>query len=149
MILKRQQRGFGVITAIIILVLMASLAGFLVRVSTIRQWGSALDFDRARAYQAAQAGIQWAGYQIIKSPASSCVSGAVGTPVVVDVALDGTAFPGVGLTVTCTSINAVPRVVDVQSVACIPRNSGTPACPVAVPNAAYVEQALWAKFEKP
>lgn len=131
------------VTAILMLVLMATLAGYLVRISTLGQFGSALDFDRARVYQAAQAGVQWAGYQIFKAPVSACTAAGV------DVALDAAAFPGVGLTVICTpSTQGTVTTYTVQAVACIPAGAGGPKCPVAAPGMNYVEQALWARFEK-
>jgi hypothetical protein len=120
---------------------MATLAGFLVRVSTIGHLSAALDFDRARVYQAAQAGVQWAGYQILKSGSNACTSAGV------NVALDSTAFPGVGLTVICTK-DASSTVYSVQSLACIPMNASGLACPVAAPGSNYVEQSLWTKFEQ-
>jgi len=141
MIPRQRQSGFGMVTAIFMLVIMATLAGYLVRVSSLGQLSSALDYDRARAYQAAQAGVQWAGYQIYKAASNGCASAGV------DVALDAAAFPGIGLTVTCTpSVSGAVTTYTVMAVACIPAASGH--CPLAVPGANYVEQALWARFEK-
>lgn len=142
MTLRRLQTGFGMVTAIFMLLIMASLAGYLVRVSSLGQFSSAIDFDRARAYQAAQAGVQWAGYQIYKAASNACTAAGV------DVALDATGFPGIGLTVTCTpTVNGTVTTYTVFSVACNV-TSGTPKCPASSPGTGYVEQAVWARFEK-
>lgn len=139
----RAQQGFGLVTAIFMLVVMAALAGYLVRVSALGQLSSAVDFDRARAYQAAQAGIQWAGYQIYKAATNACTTAGV------DVALDAANFPGVALVVTCTpTVNGTVTTYTVSSLACIPPNSGSPKCPATVPASNYVEQMIWARFEK-
>lgn len=130
------------VTAIFMLVIMATLAAYLVRVSSLGQLGSALDYDRARAYQAAQAGVQWAGYQIYQAASNGCTAAGV------DVALDAAAFPGIGLSVTCTpAVSGTVTTYTVLAIACTPASGGT-HCPLATPGTNYVEQALWARFEK-
>jgi MSHA biogenesis protein MshP len=54
-----RQRGFGVIAAIVILVILAGLAGFIVSISTTQSITFAQDVQGARAYQAARAGVEW------------------------------------------------------------------------------------------
>lgn len=54
-----RQRGLGVIAAIVILVILAALAGFIVSVTTTQNVTFAQDVQGARAYQAAHAGIEW------------------------------------------------------------------------------------------
>lgn len=140
--IRKRQGGFGIVTAVIMLVIMAGLSVALVRMSTLGQMASAMDVDRARAYQAAQAGIQWAGYQIFKAGATACTGVAQNVP------LDAAAFPEIGLSVTCTpSTTGTVTTYTVLSLGCTPVNAGVPACPVALPGSTYVEQALWARFE--
>ncbi|MGZ5779931.1 MAG: agglutinin biogenesis protein MshP [Burkholderiaceae bacterium] len=58
-------------TAIFLLVILASLGAAIVYISGVQQISSGLDIQGARAYQAARAGIEWGLYQQIK--AGSCV----------------------------------------------------------------------------
>ena len=51
-----RQRGFTVVTAIFLLVVLAALGGFIATISTTQHIGSALDVSGARAYQAARSG---------------------------------------------------------------------------------------------
>lgn len=61
----RMQRGFSLVTAIFLLVVIAALGAFAVTISTTQQQSAALDVLGARAYQAARAGIEWGAFQII------------------------------------------------------------------------------------
>ena len=54
--MKRRQRGFGAIAAIMVLVILAALAAGIVAVSTAQQMASAQDVLAARAWQVASAG---------------------------------------------------------------------------------------------
>ena len=57
--------GFSLITAIFILVILASLGAAIVTITGVEQTSSALDVQGSRAYQAAHAGIEWASYQLL------------------------------------------------------------------------------------
>ena len=63
------QRGFTIVSAIFILVVLAALGAFVVTVSTNQQIGSALDVQGTQAYQAARSGIEWGLYQVQATPA--------------------------------------------------------------------------------
>lgn len=58
------QRGFSLITAIFLLVVIAALGTFAVTLSTTQQQNSSADVMGVRAYQAARAGIEWAAYGV-------------------------------------------------------------------------------------
>ena len=60
----KRLRGFAIVSAIFILVVLASLGAFIVNISTSQQIGSALDVQGVRAYHAARAGIEWGLYQV-------------------------------------------------------------------------------------
>ncbi|HEU0219924.1 MAG TPA: hypothetical protein VFQ98_03850 [Gallionella sp.] len=62
-------RGFSLVSAIFLLVVIAALGTFAVTLSTTQQQSSALDVMGVRAYQAARAGIEWGAYQVL--PAST------------------------------------------------------------------------------
>ena len=81
-------------TAILLLVILAALAGFMMTLSTTHQSAPRQSLLGARVYYAAKAGLDWGIQQAIA--AGSCVAS---TPV----ALAGTGLSGVTATVTCTS----------------------------------------------
>jgi MSHA biogenesis protein MshP len=61
----RMFRGFVLPSAIFLLVVLAGLTVFLVRLSMTQSTASAQDLQGARAYQAARAGVEWALYQVM------------------------------------------------------------------------------------
>lgn len=66
------QKGFAIVTAIFILLMLASLAAFVASVSTTQHTTSAQDLQGSRAYQAARAGVEWGLYQVL-DPTNSTV----------------------------------------------------------------------------
>lgn len=76
-----RQMGFGLISALFLLVVIAALAGFAVTLSTTQSQGQALDIVKARAREAALAGIEWAAYNVSIQDANSkwegCARGSV------------------------------------------------------------------------
>ncbi len=77
--LRAASRGFAIVSAIFILVVLAALGAFIVNVSTSQHVGSALDIQGVRAYQAARAGVEWGIYQVQATPAYNF---SYGTPAV-------------------------------------------------------------------
>ena len=69
----KTQRGFSLISAIFLLVVIAALGTFAVTLSTTQQQSSAMDVMGARAYQAARAGIEWGAYQVLRN-AGACAA---------------------------------------------------------------------------
>lgn len=61
---RPQQRGVSVIAAIFLLMLMASLAAFMVNLVSVTNSNLAADVGGSRAYQAARAGVEWAMFQL-------------------------------------------------------------------------------------
>lgn len=71
--------GFSMVTAIFLLVILALLGAFLVRVATIQHTSSTLDVQSTRAYQAARAGVEWGAYQVL-DPANTSGSALPACP---------------------------------------------------------------------
>ena len=69
MMMHKIQRGFSLVSAIFLLVVIAALGTFAVTLSTTQQQSSALDVMGARAYQAARAGVEWGAYQVLQKSA--------------------------------------------------------------------------------
>lgn len=132
------QKGFSLISAIFLLVVIAALGAFAVTLSTTQQQGAALDVLGARGYQAARAGIDWGAYQLLPNSAvvggfaANCRAGATSQVV----AMPGT-LSGFGVNVGCSATSAVEagaaiNVYQLTSTA----TQGT----VATPN--YVERQI-------
>lgn len=154
----RRVKGFAIVSAIFILVVLAALGAFIVSISTSQQIGSALDIQGVRAYQAAKSGVEWGIYQVESAPAYNF---SYGTPAVAI----GSANPNTracpasptsflpapptlaGFTVTVTCAATVdasngPTVFRLTSTACNQPAAG--ACPNAAPAAGfdYIERRI-------
>ena len=66
----RRRRGFALVSAVFLLVVLALLGAMIVAVSTTQQVGQARDVLGSRAYFAARAGLEWGVYQALRS--ASC-----------------------------------------------------------------------------
>lgn len=132
---RGKSRGFSIVAAIFLLVVLAGLGAAIVIVSTTQQIGSALDVQGARAYQAARAGIEWGAYKRLRS--SSCAPSTSFTfPTAPTLA-------GMTVTVTCTSYadgSGGPTVYEIQSTACNQPSGGV--CPNASPGNNYIERRM-------
>jgi MSHA biogenesis protein MshP len=114
--LASAQRGFSLISAIFLLVVIAALGTFAVTLSTTQQQSAALDVMGSRAYQAARAGIEWGAYQALIN--SSCAPNPGNTPLP---ALPNT-LANFAVTVQCTptvasEANATVTMYDLKSTA--------------------------------
>lgn len=135
---RRRQRGVGAIAAIMILVMLAALAGFMAKLSSSQQIGSSLDVQGARAFAAAQSGAEWGLYQSLKS--SSCAAST-----------DLGALDGMSVTVSCsasavTEQGSSANSYAITSTACnLPTGS---SCPGNSASPLYVERRVTALTEK-
>lgn len=65
--LPQQQRGFGIVAALFLIIVIAGAIAAMWRISVTQTATSSLALQQARAYQAARAGLEWGIYQAIKS----------------------------------------------------------------------------------
>lgn len=65
----RTERGFTLVTAIFLLLVLAGLGAFMISFSTVQHSTSAQDVQGTKAYQAARAGLEWGLYQALQTPA--------------------------------------------------------------------------------
>jgi MSHA biogenesis protein MshP len=91
--LRKFHNGFSLVTAIFLLVVLASLGAVMVTFFTTQQQGSALDIMGSRAYQAARSGIEWGAYQVLQG--AGCPTGGP--------TLSGS-LSAFSVTVTCAAI---------------------------------------------
>ena len=92
--MRRSAGGFAMLTAILLLVVLAALAAFMITLSATHETAPRQSLLGTRVYYGAKAGLDWGIQQAIA--AGSC---AASTPI----ALAGTGLAGVTATVTCTS----------------------------------------------
>lgn len=147
---RRQQRGLGMIAAIVVLVILAALAGAIASLGASQQFSSALDVQSARAWQSAKAGGEWGLYHAIKAlnwpgAGSPCSAATLASPV--SETLDLSADTDFHVTVSCGSVaynegenaDGTPiavRLYQITAVAC-----NATACPAADASApTYVER---------
>lgn len=160
----KQFRGFALVSAIFILVVLAALGAFILSVSSSQQIGSALDVQGARAYQTARAGIEWGVYQVQSTAAYSfgytstnsnlrhCPGG--GTSSTNSFVPAATTLSAFVVTVTCTETTdgptGGPTIYSIDSTACNQPRSGwtatTTACPNTAPGNLYIERRLTVSF---
>ena len=100
------ERGFTLVTALFLLVVLALLGLFIVSVFGLQQSSQALDVSGTRAYAGAQAGIEWALIQVLDPdnndplliPANPQPPACFATQAVPL----GTAFPCIAVNVSCS-----------------------------------------------
>jgi MSHA biogenesis protein MshP len=148
------QRGFSIVTAIFLIVVLAALGSCIVQVVTQQQASSVLDVSGSRAYQAARAGIEWGAHQVL-DPNNTLNAGTCSPLVMPACPASPTTLPALAgslslftVTVTCTATPATEgnrdiRVFEVVSTAC-----NQSPCPNPAPTAGYVERRLTATLSK-
>lgn len=67
------QKGFSIVTALFILLVLAVLGLFMVTMSGVQSRTSLWALQGARAYHAARSGLEWAGFRALNG--GSCVAG--------------------------------------------------------------------------
>lgn len=171
----QHMRGFAIVSAIFIVVVLAALGAFMVNISTNQQIGSALDMQGVRAYQAARAGIEWGLYQVESTGAPPVAASptaynfSYGNPATAAGAASpnlrvcpaatssftpsATTLAGFTVTVTCsatTDANSGPTIYSLTATACSQPlsawTSTTVACPNNSPSSLYVERQLTVTF---
>ncbi|MEI7841675.1 MAG: hypothetical protein WCI39_01480 [Gallionellaceae bacterium] len=137
--MRKLQRGFSIVTAIFLLVVLAGLGAAMLTFSNVQHQSSAMDVLGSRAYQAARAGIEWAAFQVVNSASNAAAATNCATTFAQN-SLGGTLAP-FAVTVTCSAASHVEGVstvwiYDVSSVA----SAGT------LGSNDYVERAISTKM---
>lgn len=136
-----RQKGFGIIAAIVILVLLAGLGAAIAKLGITQSANTTQDMAGSRVFQSARAGIEWGLYRALRN--TSCVANQT---------LDLRGQNGYAVTVAClaTTYNegeespGVPLQKIIYSISAVACNSN--ACPddSAVGRSDYVERRLTA-----
>lgn len=124
--MKKFQKGFSIVSAIFLLVVLAFLGAAMVTFSTNQHQSAAMDVMGARAYQAARVGVEWGAYQVLQG-GGAC---AAQTPLP---ALAGT-LSGFAVIVTCVSsaaseVSAATGIVTVYDLTSTATQGGAPGSP--------------------
>ena len=93
------QKGFSIIAALFILLVLAVLGGFMVTMSGVQSRTSLWALQGARAYHAARSGLEWGGFQALVNNACN----------------PSTTFPVDGFSVTLACQSEGPIVEGSQS----------------------------------
>jgi MSHA biogenesis protein MshP len=96
-----KQRGFSLIMAVFLIVVLGGIAVFIGRVSTMQHHSSVLDEEGAMAYQAAKSGIEWGVYQAVEG-ANYCVPSPDSAQFILALPVTLTSTVNYTVTVTCT-----------------------------------------------
>jgi MSHA biogenesis protein MshP len=131
---RHAQRGFLVIAAVFLLVVLAGLVAYLTTVSTTSQAASAADVNASRAYQAARAGVEWGAFQVLQA-GGSCVASTPKT-------FSGTLAPFTA-TVTCTESDIAEGAATVKAYTIVSTACNEPPCPnTTTASSTYVERQI-------
>ena len=94
----KRVRGFTLIAAIFLIVVLAALAIALANIATTQRQISTLSVLGARAWAAASSGVEWATYKALTAPGDlNC-----GNPAGISFTLSGGVLDGFRITVRCT-----------------------------------------------
>ena len=156
---SRRARGFSIVTALFLLVVLSLLGAFIVSVTGLQQSSQQLDVQGVRAYQAARAGIEWGAWQVLDP--NNDLPGFGGTASIPPCPGASTNLTGLGgslspftVTVTCDATINAPTTEGNRNIgayqiianACNQPSAG--ACPNASPASGYVERQLQATLSK-
>jgi MSHA biogenesis protein MshP len=72
-------KGFMLPVAIFLLVTLAALVGYSMRLSLLAQMGTIQDVQGANAYLAARAGVEWAAFQVL-GPGTNAMKACIASP---------------------------------------------------------------------
>jgi MSHA biogenesis protein MshP len=89
-------RGFALVPALFLIVVLGALAVIAVRVGTAQQQAVTMSLAESRALAAAQAGIEWGAYQSVGAGAGACAPSTT-------LNLTEASLAGFTVTVTCTA----------------------------------------------
>jgi MSHA biogenesis protein MshP len=126
--MKKFQRGFSIVSAIFLLVVLAVLGAAMTTFSTAQHQSAALDVLGSRAYQAARAGIEWAAYNVAQTPASSPTAWAGCAPAqTVAIAGDLAMFSPVTVNCSATSSAEGASTIWIYDVSAVAQTNGAAA----------------------
>jgi MSHA biogenesis protein MshP len=95
------QRGFTLVSAVFLLVIILALGAAALTVSTVQHRTSTQDLLGAHAYQAARAGIEWGAFHVLQNPGGIACAMAGGAANVVAMPVEATVLSAFTVSVNC------------------------------------------------
>jgi type II secretory pathway pseudopilin PulG len=139
--LKPIQQGFALIAAIVLIVVLAAMAGFVAAMVGGQSAGQQLERMSGVADMAVQTGVEWGAYQVLRQPVAACAPSS-----------NLPTLPGslgvMTVTVTCTSspttepLTPGPGMVTVYQITARAFSGGNPTSPD------FVERTKTAVFSR-
>jgi MSHA biogenesis protein MshP len=131
-----RQRGFAIVGAFFLVVVLAALGLYLSRFTAQNQAGSALDIQGARAYEAARTGMEWAAWRVLDPAAApGCFAATtLGFP-------DGVLQPFT-VTIGCSAVVLAEAGENVTAYQLIARACNQPPCAGGAPLPGYVDRQV-------
>ncbi|MEO8119413.1 MAG: agglutinin biogenesis protein MshP [Rhodoferax sp.] len=142
-------RGFAMVSALFIVVVLAVLGAAVANISVRQHMGSASEIHTAQAYQAARAGLEWGAFSVLipAPPAAPAVDVPPACFATNHIALTG-ALAGFVVSVTCARTGPLAdggssrTFYQLQATACNGPTAGSCAVAPVNPNDIYVERRL-------
>lgn len=138
--MKAAQDGFALIAAIVLVAVLAALAGFVASMVGGQSAGAQLERMSQVVERAAQTGVEWGGYRVMRSPAAVCPASTI-LPAV-------PAYPGVRVTVSCTSTATSEPLIPGPGTVTVYQVTATATYGPAPANADYVERGRMAIYSR-
>lgn len=152
MMKTRSIAGFALPSAIFLLVILSALGAFILNVSSGQQLGMALDVRGERAWQAANAGMEWVRYRLAANPAApACPANTAWGASTYSIGFPGSAtLTDFLATVECQQVSDPGSkvggentwVFEVRVTACSPASGIVLRCPGVPTVAGYAERQL-------
>jgi MSHA biogenesis protein MshP len=145
---RARARGFAIMAAMFILVVLALLGAYVLSISSAHHVGSALDIEGSRALQAARSGIDWGISRAVNDPTAfgsgNCRTGTPSINLTTGGSGDLPALSGFTVTVSCTGTAFTDGTASLYNYALVATACNQPgACPnTAAVGANYVERRL-------
>jgi MSHA biogenesis protein MshP len=144
-----RSRGVSLLTAVFLLVVLASLSAALVSVFGVQQAGTVLDVMGVRADQAARSGLEWGLYRQLRvQPAVPSVACFTAVPVTFALPSDGS-LAAFSVTVSCVAgaDNLAGNTTNRWSITAVACNQpGAAGCPNPNPSPEYVQRRVQAEL---
>ena len=146
---RRRAHGVSLLTAVFLVVVLASLAAAIARVSMVQSSSGALDMLGVQAYQAARSGLEWGMFQQLRTapPSVTCIAPSSTFAMPADGGLRQFT-----VTVRCeaNAANAAGNTTNrwtITAVACNrPRPAPAEGCPNAIADPEYVQRQVQAEL---
>lgn len=138
----RRQRGFAIVSAIFLLVVLGLMAAFIMHVSTHQQAGHVADLRGVRAYQAARVGVEWGLHNHLRNSACAATNSFAPGGNLAEFTVTVTCLPA-GVATTNDENGTALVVRRIVATACNQPAGGAPgACPNPAPGDNYIEREL-------